>query len=47
MAKTDQSVDQYLKQQPAAARKQLDRVRRTIQKAVRATWCPKARFDFR
>lgn len=35
MAKTDyRSVDQYLKQQPAAARKQLERVRRTIQKAV-------------
>jgi len=35
MAKTDyRSVDQYLKQQPAAARKQLERVRRAIQKAV-------------
>jgi uncharacterized protein YdhG (YjbR/CyaY superfamily) len=35
MAKTDyQSVDQYLKQQPAAAQKQLERVRRAIQKAV-------------
>jgi uncharacterized protein YdhG (YjbR/CyaY superfamily) len=35
MAKTDyQSVDQYLKQQPDAARKQLERVRRAIQKAV-------------
>jgi uncharacterized protein YdhG (YjbR/CyaY superfamily) len=35
MAKTDyQSVDQYLKQQPDATRKQLERVRRAIQKAV-------------
>ena len=35
MAKTDyQSVDQYLKQQPDAARKQLERVRRAIKKAV-------------
>jgi uncharacterized protein YdhG (YjbR/CyaY superfamily) len=35
MAKTDyQSVDQYLKQQPPAAQKQLERVRRAIQKAV-------------
>ena len=35
MAKTDyQSVDQYLKQQPDAARKQLERVRRAIRKAV-------------
>jgi uncharacterized protein YdhG (YjbR/CyaY superfamily) len=35
MAKTNyQSVDQYLKQQPAAAQKQLERVRRAIQKAV-------------
>ncbi len=35
MAKTDyQSVDQYLKLQPDAARKQLERVRRAIQKAV-------------
>jgi uncharacterized protein YdhG (YjbR/CyaY superfamily) len=35
MAKTDyQSVDQYLKQQPDPARKQLERVRRAIKKAV-------------
>lgn len=35
MAKTDyQSVDQYLKLQPDTARKQLERVRRAIQKAV-------------
>jgi uncharacterized protein YdhG (YjbR/CyaY superfamily) len=35
MAKTDyQTVDQYLKQQPDAAQKQLERVRRAIQKAV-------------
>lgn len=35
MAKTDyRSVDQYLKLQPDVARKQLERVRRAIQKAV-------------
>jgi len=35
MAKTDyQSVDQYLKQQSDLAQKQLERVRRAIQKAV-------------